>query len=108
LQFTAPLVATSPVGASPYHSPTATSLGASNKERHSNLTVILGIGAGIMFFAIVFVIIICLCAFRQGKTKASLVETGIYPLILGPYISLGLYALLRVNNNLYNHPVTTC
>lgn len=83
----APLVAISPVEARPYHSPIATSVGASNKGRHLNLTIILCIGAGI-FIAIVSVFIICLCAFRQGKTKATLVETE-KPMTVGAVPAVG-------------------
>ncbi|KAK9950647.1 hypothetical protein M0R45_006124 [Rubus argutus] len=68
-------VATSPLDTPPNPSPTLTSLSASNKGKHSNWIRIIGIGAGILFVAIISVLIICLCAFRQEKIKASPGET---------------------------------
>lgn len=70
----APLVAISPKPA-PHRSPTAKSPSASIRGRHSNLIVILGIGTGILFIAIISVLALYLCVFRPGKTKASPVET---------------------------------
>ncbi|KAG6700003.1 hypothetical protein I3843_08G085900 [Carya illinoinensis] len=71
----APVVTPSPVESPPHQDPNATSLNASNSGRHSNLVVILGIGACVLFIAVISVLVLCLCTFRHGKAKASPVET---------------------------------
>lgn len=76
---TAPTDSASPVAAPVYHFPASTSLSPPSKGHHSNLTLILGIGAGFFFIAILFVLIICLCTSRRGKTEAP-------PLVAGTYI----------------------
>jgi hypothetical protein len=42
------------------------------------LILVLGIGSGIVIIAIVSMLIICSCVFREGKPKASPKETGRY------------------------------
>ncbi|PON72373.1 Mitogen-activated protein kinase kinase kinase [Trema orientale] len=71
----APHVATAPVKAPPYHSPASASPNTSDKGRHPNLILILGIGAAILIIAIISLLIVCLCMFSQDKTKASPMET---------------------------------
>ncbi|XP_041022179.1 proline-rich receptor-like protein kinase PERK3 [Juglans microcarpa x Juglans regia] len=72
----APVGTPSPVESPPHQSPNATSLNtASNRGRNSNLVVILGIGACVLFITVISVLVLCLCTFRHGKAKASLVET---------------------------------
>lgn len=71
----APAVAPQPIKAPPSHSSTATPPGASDKGNHSNLILVFGIAAGLLIVAIVSVLIICSCAFRKGKAKASPEET---------------------------------
>ncbi|KAF5455400.1 hypothetical protein F2P56_024979 [Juglans regia] len=71
----APIV-TPPVESPPYQSPTATSPGGSNRNRHSNLIVILGISACVLFIGIISVLILCCCTFHRGKAKESLIETA--------------------------------
>ncbi|KAG7036635.1 Receptor-like serine/threonine-protein kinase ALE2 [Cucurbita argyrosperma subsp. argyrosperma] len=66
----APTASASPVAAPVYHFPASTSLSPPSKGHHSNLTLILGIGAGFFFIAILFVLIICLYTSRRGKTEA--------------------------------------
>ncbi|KAJ7973070.1 Kinase family protein [Quillaja saponaria] len=65
--------ATSPLEAPPHLSPTATSLTASNRGRHSNLVLIIGISAGIVFIAVTSVLLLCLCT---RKNKVPPVETA--------------------------------
>ncbi|XVF32905.1 hypothetical protein REPUB_Repub17cG0123100 [Reevesia pubescens] len=68
----APVAVSEPVAPAPAHkSSNSTSLSPSNKGKHSNLILIFGISAGILVFAIISVLIICSCTFREGKTKAS-------------------------------------
>lgn len=74
--YAAPLPATSPAKAPPYHPPASTSLSTSNKGKHSSLILILGLGAGVLFIAITSLLIVCLCMFRQEKPKAPPIETG--------------------------------
>ncbi|KAG8663607.1 probable serine/threonine-protein kinase PBL21 isoform X2 [Manihot esculenta] len=71
----APVVASSPVEAPAHQSTTSTSLSASGSGKHSNLILILSIGAGIVIIAIISLLIICSCAFREGKPKGSPKET---------------------------------
>ncbi|KAF7804933.1 Receptor-like serine/threonine-protein kinase ALE2 [Senna tora] len=70
----APTFAASPLKAPIYHTPATTSVGASNRRRHSNLYPILGIGAGILFIAIISVLVLCFCTLRP-KTKRSPIDT---------------------------------
>lgn len=74
--FTAPIVVSEPVAAPAHKSSNSKSLSTSNKGKHSNTILIFGISAGIVVFAIIFVLIICSCSFREGKTKASPEEPG--------------------------------
>ncbi|XP_022770801.1 probable serine/threonine-protein kinase PBL23 isoform X2 [Durio zibethinus] len=67
----APIVVSEPVAAPAHQSSNSTSVSPSNKGKHSNLILIFGISAGILVFAIISVLIICSCTFREGKTKAS-------------------------------------
>ncbi|KAM1447654.1 hypothetical protein ACFX15_006319 [Malus domestica] len=53
----APVIATSPVEAPANPSPTGTFLSASDKGRHSNWNLIISIGVGILFIAIVSMLI---------------------------------------------------
>ncbi|XP_007051126.2 PREDICTED: proline-rich receptor-like protein kinase PERK3 [Theobroma cacao] len=71
----APVVVSEPVEAPAHQSSYSTSLSPSNKGKHSNLILIFGISAGILVFAIISVLIICSCTFREGKPKASLKES---------------------------------
>ncbi|KAF3436552.1 hypothetical protein FNV43_RR23644 [Rhamnella rubrinervis] len=71
----APKVATSPMEAPPFRLPTSTSPTVSKKGGHSNLVLILGIGAGILFIAFAILLVLCFCTSREGKAKASLMET---------------------------------
>ncbi|KAK9018438.1 hypothetical protein V6N11_001414 [Hibiscus sabdariffa] len=66
-----PVMVSRPRAASAHQSSNSTSLSSSNKRKHSNLILIFGISAGILVFAIISVLIICSCAFHEGKTKAS-------------------------------------
>ncbi|KAJ4850339.1 hypothetical protein Tsubulata_037455 [Turnera subulata] len=67
----APVVASSPAESPKHQSPILTPHSDSNKGQRSNLVLILGIAAGIAVLAIISVLIICLCAFRQEKPKTS-------------------------------------
>ncbi|XP_021279497.1 proline-rich receptor-like protein kinase PERK3 [Herrania umbratica] len=71
----APVVVSEPVEAPAHQSPYSTSLSPSNKGKHSNLILVFGISAGILVFAIISVLIICSCTFREGKPNASLKES---------------------------------
>ncbi|XP_065860315.1 proline-rich receptor-like protein kinase PERK15 [Euphorbia lathyris] len=71
----APIVASSPAEAPEHQSATATSVGTSNKGNRSNMILVLGIGAGIVIIAIISMLAICSCAFRQGKPKGPSKET---------------------------------
>ncbi|CAI8603698.1 unnamed protein product [Vicia faba] len=53
---------------------TATSLSPSDRGRHSNLVVILGIVTGILIISIMCLLILCLCTLRP-KTKTPPTET---------------------------------
>uniref|UniRef100_A0A5B6ZIR2 Putative proline-rich receptor-like protein kinase PERK15 isoform X2 n=1 Tax=Davidia involucrata TaxID=16924 RepID=A0A5B6ZIR2_DAVIN len=70
----APLIAMSPAEAPPHLPSTPSSPVTSNKGKHPSLVLLVGIGAGILIIAIISVLIICSCASRQGKTKASPIE----------------------------------
>ena len=74
--FTAPVVVSEPIAAPAHQSSNSTSPSPSNKGKHSNLILIFGISAGILVFAIISVLIICSCTFREGKTKAAPKEPG--------------------------------
>lgn len=74
--YTAPLPASSPTKAPPYHPSASSSPSTSSKGRHSSLILILGIGAGVLFIAIISLLVVCLCMSRQEKTKAPPMETG--------------------------------
>ena len=73
----APVSVASPMNAPIYHKPATSTPSASNRRGHSSLYAILGIGAGILFIAIIFVLILCLCTLRP-KNKGPLIETGKY------------------------------
>ncbi|XWS36095.1 hypothetical protein CRYUN_Cryun20dG0054600 [Craigia yunnanensis] len=73
--FTAPVVVSEPVEAPAHQSSNFTSLSPSNKGKQANLILIFGIPAGILVFAIISVLIICSCKFREEKTKASPIES---------------------------------
>lgn len=64
----APTFAASNVKTPERQVPTATSSSTSDKGRHSNLLVILGIVTGILIMSIICVLILCLCTLRP-KTK---------------------------------------
>ncbi|XVF22072.1 hypothetical protein REPUB_Repub12eG0142600 [Reevesia pubescens] len=66
----APVVVSAPTAAPVHQSSNSRSLSPSNKGKHSNLILIFGISAGILVFAIISVLIICSCTFRERKTKA--------------------------------------
>ncbi|PNY09589.1 receptor-like serine/threonine-protein kinase ALE2-like protein, partial [Trifolium pratense] len=70
----APTLTASPEKAPLYHSPTATSPSSSNKGGHSNLFLILGIAIGMLFIAIVSILIFCLCTLLK-KEKTPPIET---------------------------------
>ncbi|KAJ7977675.1 Kinase family protein [Quillaja saponaria] len=71
----APVFSTiSPLEAPPDLSPAATLPSASNGGRHSNLFLIIGISAGLVFIFIILVLILCICTLQQ-KNKAPPVET---------------------------------
>ncbi|XP_039001289.1 proline-rich receptor-like protein kinase PERK15 [Hibiscus syriacus] len=67
----APVVVSEPVAAPAHKSSSSTSPSPSNKGKHSDLTIVFGISAGLLVFAIISVLIICSCAFRGGKAEAS-------------------------------------
>ncbi|WJZ90476.1 hypothetical protein VitviT2T_009617 [Vitis vinifera] len=67
----APLVATSPMEAPANQYSASTSHVDSNKRKHPNLVLILGIIAGILTVAIICVIMVSLCASCRKKTKPS-------------------------------------
>ncbi|TKY61698.1 Receptor serine/threonine-protein kinase ALE2 [Spatholobus suberectus] len=69
-----PTLAASPVKTPLYHSPTAISSSSPKRGRHSNLFLILGIAIGIVFIAIVSVLIFCLCTFL-AKANTAPIET---------------------------------
>lgn len=70
----APTFAASTVKTPERRVPTATSSSTSDRGRHSNLLVILGIVTGILIMSIICVLILCLCTLRP-KTKRP-TETG--------------------------------
>ncbi|XP_027364112.1 proline-rich receptor-like protein kinase PERK15 [Abrus precatorius] len=65
----APTIATSPVITPQRQAPTTTSSSTSDRGRHSNLLLILGIVTGVLFISIVCVLVLCLCTLRP-KTKS--------------------------------------
>ncbi|XWS31834.1 hypothetical protein CRYUN_Cryun23aG0110200 [Craigia yunnanensis] len=67
----APVAVSKPVASPAHQSSNSTLPSPSNKGKHSNLILIFGISAGILVFAIISVLIICSCTFREGKSKAS-------------------------------------
>ncbi|KAK7396977.1 hypothetical protein VNO78_18141 [Psophocarpus tetragonolobus] len=89
----APTLAASPVKTPLYHSPTTTSTSSSSKGgRHSNLFLILGIAIGVIFIAIVSVLVFCLCTFvpkvnappnpietEKPRTESALSTVGSLP-----------------------------
>ncbi|KAI9099135.1 hypothetical protein K1719_024902 [Acacia pycnantha] len=70
----APKSVASPMKAPIYHHTATSTPSASNRRGHSSLYAILGIGAGILFIAIISVLILCLCTLRP-KTKGPLIDT---------------------------------
>ncbi|XP_028797031.1 proline-rich receptor-like protein kinase PERK3 isoform X2 [Neltuma alba] len=70
----APTSVASPMKAPIYHKPATSTPSASNRRGHSSLYAILGIGAGILFVAIISVLILCLCTLRP-KTKGPSIDT---------------------------------
>lgn len=70
----APTLTASPEKAPLYHSPTATSPSSSTRGGHSNLFLILGIAIGMLFIAIVSILIFCLCTLLR-KEKTPPIET---------------------------------
>lgn len=73
----APLIAPSPAEVPSYKPSSPAALVTSNKGgKHTNLTLIVSIGAGFLVIAIVSVLIVCSCASRRGKEKASPVGIG--------------------------------
>ena len=76
--YTAPVIAMSPAKAPPRLPSTHTSLETSNEGKHTSLILIVGIGSGILIIVIVSVLVICSCTSRQGKTKASPKELGMW------------------------------
>lgn len=75
----APTFASPPVEAPVHKSATSTPLGASNKGKHTNLVLILAIGAGIVIIAIISMLIICSCAFRGRKPKGGSPKETVKP-----------------------------
>ncbi|KAK8509783.1 hypothetical protein V6N11_058181 [Hibiscus sabdariffa] len=67
----APVAISEPVAAPAHKSSNSTSPSPSNKGKRSDLTLVFGVSAGLLVFAIISVLIICSCAFRGGKAKAS-------------------------------------
>ncbi|KAK9013623.1 hypothetical protein V6N11_041624 [Hibiscus sabdariffa] len=67
----APVAISEPVAAPAHKSSHSTSPSPSNKGKRSDLTLVFGISAGLLVFAIISVLIICSCAFPGGKAKAS-------------------------------------
>ncbi|XP_004495897.1 proline-rich receptor-like protein kinase PERK3 [Cicer arietinum] len=70
----APTFAASAVKTPERQKPTATSSSTSDRERHSNLLLILGIVTGILITSIICVLILCLCTLRP-KRKTPPTET---------------------------------
>ncbi|KAL2345490.1 hypothetical protein Fmac_006775 [Flemingia macrophylla] len=86
----APTLATSPVKTPLYHSPTATSTSSPERGKHSNLFLILGIAIGIVFIAIVSILVFCLCAYlpkantppeetEKPRTESAISTVGSLP-----------------------------
>ncbi|XP_052196679.1 proline-rich receptor-like protein kinase PERK3 [Diospyros lotus] len=70
-------VAASPPAIAHHHLPSPPiSVATSNKGRHSNLILIVGISAGVVIIAIFAVLIICSRSSHRGKAKASIKETA--------------------------------
>ncbi|KAG8653272.1 hypothetical protein MANES_05G004800v8 [Manihot esculenta] len=67
----APSVASSPVKAPAHQFAASSSPSASGRGKHSNLILILSIGAGIVIISIIPMLIICSCAFCEGKPEGS-------------------------------------
>ncbi|XP_020208027.1 proline-rich receptor-like protein kinase PERK3 [Cajanus cajan] len=64
----APTIAASPTETPQRRAPTTTLSSTSDKGRHSNLLLILGIVTGVLFISIVCVLILCLCTLRPKTT----------------------------------------
>jgi len=73
----APTIATSPTKAPHRQAPPTTLSSTSDRAKHSNLPLILGIVTGVLFISIVCVLILCLCTMRP-KPKTPPTETGKY------------------------------
>ncbi|XP_038703290.1 receptor-like serine/threonine-protein kinase ALE2 [Tripterygium wilfordii] len=71
----APIIASSPAGAPMYKSSASATNNAPDKGKHSNLILLIGIGAGILIIFIISVLIIWSCAFREAKPKSFPKET---------------------------------
>ncbi|KAK7269599.1 hypothetical protein RIF29_22332 [Crotalaria pallida] len=69
-----PTVAASPMKSPEYHSSAAKTSSTSDRGRHSDLLLILGIVIGILLISVVCVLILCLCTWRP-KTKKPSTET---------------------------------
>lgn len=76
--YAAPSVASSPVKAPAHQFAASSSPSASGRGKHSNLILILSIGAGIVIISIISMLIICSCAFCEGKPEGSPKRTGMY------------------------------
>ncbi|KAG8369659.1 hypothetical protein BUALT_Bualt14G0036800 [Buddleja alternifolia] len=72
----APVSAITPAEAPPNLPSTPAALVTSKKVKRPNLLLIIGIGAVIVILAIISVVIICLCASRQGKHIEPLKEAA--------------------------------
>lgn len=73
----APLVASSPTKTPPHQPSNSTAFVAPNRRKHPTSILIIGIVAGILTIAVIFVLVICLCTSRRGrKTKSSSKETA--------------------------------
>ncbi|TKY52448.1 Receptor serine/threonine-protein kinase ALE2 [Spatholobus suberectus] len=70
----APTIAASPTKTPQRQAPTTTLSSTSDRGRHSNLLLVLGIVTGVLFISIVCVLILCLCTLRP-KTKTSTTGT---------------------------------
>ncbi|XP_057966726.1 proline-rich receptor-like protein kinase PERK15 [Malania oleifera] len=71
----APAIAVSPVGAPAQQSLNPKSVSSSVKQKHPSLILIIGIGAGILFTAMVSLLTIWLCTSHGRKTETSLKGT---------------------------------
>ncbi|ESW17134.1 hypothetical protein PHAVU_007G213400 [Phaseolus vulgaris] len=70
----APTIATSPTKAPHRQAPPTSLSSTSDRGRHSNLLLILGIVTGVLFISILCVLILCLCTMRR-KRKTPPTET---------------------------------